>query len=30
MTGAIYNVLLFGACQGVNGLLQAAFVEVIS
>ena len=25
MTGAIYNVLLFGACQGVNGLLQAAF-----
>lgn len=30
MTGAIYNVLLFGACQGVNGLLQAAFVPVIS
>ena len=30
MTGALYNVLLFGACQGVNGLLQAAFVPVIS
>ena len=30
MTGALYNVLLFGACQGINGLLQAAFVPIIS
>lgn len=30
MTGAIYNVMLFGACQGVSSLLQAAFVPVIS
>ena len=29
MTGALY-VLLFGACQGINGLLQAAFVPIIS
>ena len=30
MTGALYNVMLFGACQGVSSLLQAAFVPVIS
>lgn len=30
MTGALYNVLLFGACQGISSLLQAAFVPVIS
>ena len=30
MTGALYNVMLFGACQGVSTLLQAAFVPVIS
>ena len=30
MTGALYNVLLFGACQGVNTVLQAAFIPVIS
>lgn len=30
MTGALYNVMLFGVCQGVSTLLQAAFVPVIS
>lgn len=30
MTGALYNVLLFGACQGINTVLQAAFVPVLS
>ncbi len=30
MTGALYNVLLFGVCQGISSLLQAAFVPVIS
>lgn len=30
MTGALYNVLLFGACQGISSLLQATFVPVIS
>lgn len=30
MTGALYNVMLFGACQGVSSLLRAAFVPVIS
>ena len=30
MTGALYNVMLFGTCQGVSSLLQAAFVPVIS
>ena len=30
MTGALYNIMLFGACQGINTLLQAAFVPVIS
>ena len=29
MTGALYNVLLFGACQGISSLLQAAFVPAI-
>lgn len=30
MTGALYNIMLFGTCQGINSLLQAAFVPVIS